>query len=542
MLAVLTARQLGVVGEVAIAWSMDEAPAVLIETSPPLWADGATPPTAGHTAGVLVASQVRPIERLMLGEFSLPVAVNTYTGGPPDWPARLLFAATGSVSAVLVLHVLLGGLLIVFVHRFLRLHGTDVAAAVAALMLASDWRFLFYRRALGGTEIVLQAATILILWALWSRRWTGARHGLTALGIGVGLGLMAKLTFVLPLAGLLVAALLTRRDRARPQPLTSDRLHRPLIAVVLLTSPLWVTAIHHGMLPAEPHIRSHDFPDLQWQRVLSALSGERSPVRESMANLMHWAGDPLAFFPAAYGSALTPRLSLWRVIGWLVVLAGVVIGWWNRHPTPHAALLRFMSVLVPLQVAALWLVARDLHHLVVTAPMVAILTGLSISTLTSTVSPPRSAARAGIAFVLALPWLIVGIQDARRTDLALSTVPVVTFTEPGQQDLIALLRESGVQRLGACDYELYGILETRAPDIEVVHGWGAASRERGEALPGLLQQVAGGHYLVINASAPMIYNLRPSAGALSDAAAKVGLQVAEVGRIEGAVLYEVDRL
>ena len=212
------------------------------------------------------------------------------------------------------------------------------------------------------------------------------------------------------------------------------------------------------------------------------------------------------------------------MIGWLVVLAGVVIGWWNRHPTPHAALLRFMSVLVPLQVAALWLVARDLHHLVVTAPMVAILTGLSISTLTSTVSPPRSAARAGIAFVLALPWL------------------VVTFTEPGQQDLIALLRESGVQRLGACDYELYGILETRAPDIEVVHGWGAASRERGEALPGLLQQVAGGHYLVINASAPMIYNLRPSAGALSDAAAKVGLQVAEVGRIEGAVLYEVDRL
>lgn len=537
----MTARQLGVVGEVAIAWSMDEAPAVLIETSPPLWADGATLPTAGHAAGPLVASQVRPIERLMLGGFALPVAVNTYTGGPPDWPARLLFAATGSVRAVLVLHVLLGGLLIVFVHRFLRLHGTDVAAAVAALMLASDWRFLFYRRALGGTEIVLQAATLLILWALWSRRWAGARHGLTALGVGIGLGLMAKLTFVLPLTGLLAAAVLTRWDRAAPPPPQDETLRRPLIAVALLTSPLWVTAIHHGMLPAEPHIRSHDFPDLQWQRVLSALSGERSPVRESMANLMHWAGDPLAFFPAAYGSALTPRLSPWRVLGWLVVLAGVVSSWWRRHPTPHAALLRFMSVLVPLQVAALWLVARDLHHLVVTAPMVAILTGLSISTLASTVSPSRGTARAWIALLLALPWLIVGIQDARRTDDALSTVPVVTFTEPGQQALLELLRRHDVARLGACDYELYGVLETRAPDIEVVHGWGAASRVRGEALPGLLEQVAGGHYLVLDASAPMIYNLRPSSGALSDAAAAVGLQVEEVGRIEGAVLYSVRR-
>ena len=260
-----------------------------------------------------------------------------------------------------------------------------------------------------------------------------------------------------------------------------------------------------------------------------------------MANLMHWAGDPLAFFPTAYGSALIPRLSPWRVLGWLVVLAGVVSGWWSRHPTPHAALLRFMSVLVPLQVAALWLVARDLHHLVVTAPMVAILAGLSISTLASTVSPPRGIARTWTALLLALPWLIVGIQDARRTDEALATIPVVTFTESGQQALLTLLRGHDVERLGACDYELYGVLETRAPDIEVVHGWGAASRARGEALPGLLEQVVGGHYLVLNASAPMIYNLRPSAGALSDAAAAVGLQVEEVGRIEGAVLYSVGR-
>ncbi|MFT5680724.1 MAG: hypothetical protein ACI8RZ_001630 [Myxococcota bacterium] len=539
VLAFVTARQLGVVGEVAIAWSMDAAPAVLIETSPPLWADGATPPTVGHTAGPLIASQVRPVERLMIGDLSLPIAVNRYTGGPPDWPARLLFAATGSVGAVLVLHVLLGGLLIVLVHRFLRFHGTDVAAAIAALMLASDWRFIFYRRALGGTEIALQAALLLILWALWSRRWAGGRHGLTALGIGVGLGLMAKLTFVLPLAGLFAAALVTRWDRPAVRPPLPGRLHRPLLAVLLLTAPLWVTAIHHGFVPTQPHIRSHDFPDLQWQRVLDALSGGGSPVRESLANLMYWAGDPLAFFSVAYDSELTPRTSPWRVVGWVVLLAGVVVGWRDRHPTPHTALLRFMSVLVPLQVGALWLVARDLHHLVVTAPMVAILAGLSINALAGTVSPPRGFARARIAFILALPWIIVGVQDARRTDVALSSVSVVTFTEPGQQALLDLLREHDVQRLGACDYELYGVLETRAPDIAVIHGWGAASLTRGEVLPGLLAQVADGHFLVINASAPMIYNLRPSLGALSDAAGEVGLVVGEVGRIEGAVLYRV---
>ena len=475
----------------------------------------------------------------MIGSLSLPIAVNAYTGGLPDWPARLLHAATGSWRGVLLLHVLLGGLLLGLTHRFLRFHGTDVAAAIAALMMASDWRFIFYRRALGGTEIVLQAAVLLCLWALWSRRWAGGRHGLTALGIGIGLGLQAKLTAVLPLAALMLTALLTRWDKPSIRPPLPDKLYRPILAIVVLTAPLWITAIHHSFVPSTPHIRSHDFPDLQWSRVLSALSGERSPVRESLVNLIHWAGDPLAFFTAAYGAEASDGVSPWRIIGWLLVLAGIVVAWRDRHPTPHSALLRFMSILVPLQILSLWLVARDLHHLVVTTPMLAILTGLSIDALAGTTTPPRSFARARLALILALPWLITGIQDAVKTDRMLETVPVVTFTEHGQQELIALLRAHDVQQLGACDYELYGMLETRAPDIAVVHGWGAASRLRGEALPGLLRQVAGGHFLVVSASAPMIYNLRPSRGSLSDAAKEAGLTIEEVGRIEGAVLYAV---
>ena len=541
VVAFVTARQLGVVGEVAIAWSRNRTPAVLIEVDPPIWADGASTPTAGHTAGPLIASQVRPVERLQLGPLSLPLAVNRYTGGPPDWPARLLFAATGSLAAVSTLHVLLGGLLIGLIHRFLRFHSTDVAAAIAALLLACDWRFVFYRRALGGTEVLLEAAMLLCLWAIWSRRWTGNRHGLTALGIGVGLGLMAKLTFVLPLAGLLLATLLTRRDRPTiPSPLPA-KLHRPILAVILLTAPLWITAIHHGFVPTEPHIRSHDFPDLQWRRVLSALSGERSPVRESLDNLIYWAGDPLAFFSAAYGSEYSSSLSPWRVVGWLTILAGVMLAWRDRQSTPGSALLRFLSVLLPLQLAAFWLVARDLHHLVVTTPTLALLGGLSLDRLAGTITPPGSSARGRLALLLALPWILVGLSDARRTDEVLATVPVVTFTESGQQAILNLLADHDVQQLVACDYELYGVLETRAPDIAVVHGWGAASRHRGEALPGLLREAAGGHFLVVSASAPMIYNLRPSPGTLSDAAEQAGVSVEAVGQTAdgGALLYAV---
>ncbi len=127
-----TARELGVVGEVAIGWALDRTPAVLVEVDPKMWADGASQPTAGHAAGPLIASQVRPVERVVLGRLSLPLAINRYTGGPPDWPARIVYILTGSVGMVMALHVALGALLIALVHRFLRFHGSDIAAACAA--------------------------------------------------------------------------------------------------------------------------------------------------------------------------------------------------------------------------------------------------------------------------------------------------------------------------------------------------------------------------------------------------------------------------
>ncbi|MFT4978122.1 MAG: hypothetical protein ACI8S6_004030, partial [Myxococcota bacterium] len=237
LLAALIANDLGLVGEVAMGWALDRPPAVVVSLDPLLWADGAAEQTAGHRAGPLIASQVRPLEQLDLGIVRLPLAINLYTGGLPDWPSRLLFLLTGSLVAVLTFHVALGGLLLGLVHRFLRLHGTDIAAAVAALLLATDWAFLFYRRALGGTELALQAALLLCLWGLWSRRWGGGRHGLWPLALGAGLGLSAKLTFAVPLAALLAVAAITRWDHPRNRPPRDHRTLPLLAAFSLLLTP-----------------------------------------------------------------------------------------------------------------------------------------------------------------------------------------------------------------------------------------------------------------------------------------------------------------
>lgn len=543
ILSSLIANDLGIVGEVALGWALDRPPRVLASVDPLLWADGAAEPTAGHRAGPLIASQVRPLEQLDLGLLTLPLAINRYTGGLPDWPSRLLFLLTGSVPAVLIFHVGLGGLLLGLVHRFLRFHGTGISAGIAALLLATDWAFLFYKRALGGTEVALQAALLLCLWGLWSRRWGHGRHGLWPLALGAGLGLSAKLTFAVPLAGLLLVALITRWDHptnnapppARPLPL--------LAAFLAFLLPLVITAIHHRWVPLAPHIQSHDFPDLQLQRVINALSGGPSPAREGLINLYYWAMEPLGFFTVAYQAEDTGGLRPWRLAGWLLVIAGAVLAWRDRHPTPSEALLRFMGLLVVVQVLGLWLVARDLHHLAMLAPMVAIFAGLALAQLGAIAAPPRSRARAALACGLALPWVVAGVQDAVHTDAVLAQIETPTFTERGQRALVELLRAEGVERLVASDYELYGMIEIRAPEIAVTHGWGATSHQRAAVLPALLEQAAGGHLLVVKASAPMVYNLRPSRPQLVSAAQALGLEIERAAELPGgaAVLYRVVR-
>ena len=549
--ALLTQREVGVVGEVAIGPALGRPPAVWVQSDPVVWADGASSPTAGHQDGPLVASQVRPIERISVGGLDLPLAINVYTGGLPDWPARLLWLLTGSWAVVVAGNVGLGGLLIALVHRFLRFHGSDLGATLAALVLASDAGFLFYRKALGGTELALQAAGLLCFWSLWARRWSGGRHGVVGFGVGVGLGLLAKATFVYTLAALMATALLMRWDKPAMRPPLPARWWVAPAPVVLLTAPLWITWLHHAAeVPSDPHIVSHDFFEIQLLRVRALLSGGDTPAREAWQNLSTWAGNPFAFIGAAYKGAAPPTWTPWRAVAWVVVAAGAVLAWRNRHPSPQEALLRFSGVYLLLQVGALYMGGRDLHHLAQATPTLAITAGLALERLASTNTATRSLARLRNAGLLVLPWLGTGLVASMRADTTLASLEVPTFARGAQQDLVGMLRSQQVSRLVVCDYESYGLLEVLTPDIAVEHAWGAMSRaswDRGETRDGVLAQMLrraeGGHLLVVTASAPMIYTLAPRPGELRAAAAALGLTVTEVAHLPGerARLWAVGR-
>jgi hypothetical protein len=513
LLSATTVRGAGLVGEVTASWARPSPPVVL--------ARAVSPAVNANALGPLVALQTRPTERVVLGPGAqpwaeVPLAVNAYTGGVPDWPARgsralasAVAEARGSpdpgavgLAAGRATVVGLGLALLALAHRFLRFHGSEVAASLAAFMLATDWSFVAYRRLLGGTEVLLQAAGLLVLWALWSRRWKGGRHGTVAIALGIGLGLHAKATFVPTLAAMGIAALATRRDRA---PMLPPAGVRPTLLVgipLLLVSPLLLAAAHHALLD-EPLIRSHDTIGMQVGR----LGRLASQGRESLDNLAAFLGHPLSFFSRAYGTVPAPAFSAARTLTFTLAAAGAVLEWRARTPSPSAALLRFLSVAVPLQLILLFAANRDLHHLAQATTMLALLLALGCERLAAVVTPPRSWARAGLAAAMALPACAAGIAELVRTDAVLATGRVGTFTADGQAAVVAMLRRHAVQRLVCSDYEIYGVIEALAPEIEVTHTWGAHSR--GERDLGALRQLAqGGHYLSLRASAPFIYNWR----------------------------------
>lgn len=510
-LCLSTVRAVGVVGEVAIAGALDRPPTVLV---------GLDPPEEGISRwGPLVARPTRPTEVLELGPLQVPLAVNAYTGGPADWPARLLNAVAGPAAAAWT-GVGLGALLLILAHRFLRFHGSDGAPTAAALCLASDWSFVFYRKVLGGTEVLLQAASLLLVWALWSRRWKGGVHGTVAIALGIGLGLLAKVTFLGSLLAIGTGVLLTRWDRAPLRPPSSIRSLWLLLLPLACISPLLIAAIHHQVLPSFP---SHDGLGLQWQRLLAGWQGSHAD-REGWSNLLYFLGNPLGFFEAAYGTAPQPPLSLLRSLGLLLTLAGSLLAW--RDPqTPAAALLRFLSLVVPLQILLLFLLNHDLHHLAQSTVLLALWSGLAADRLAAT-RAPRGMLRSLLACLLVLPNIASGILHLRATDAIVEQIPVPTFTAAGQAALVEMLRRNGVEDLVVADYESYGMLEVLAPEIRVTHAWGAmAIHHSGKEI---LRYARGRYLLSVQASMPMIYNWDPEPEALKSTATAAGVTVEAV--------------
>ena len=527
VLAITTVNGVGVVGEVSSTWALDVPPRVLIG-----WEDGAAIWADGSQSGPFIASQVRPLERLDFGAFQLPLAVNQYTGALPDWPSKLVYGLTGSLSLVQGLHVFMGGALLFLMHRFLRFHGTDIAAAVAALVLASDWNFLFYRKVLGGTEVLLQAAGLLVLWALWSRRWGGGKHGETAIAVGVGLGFLAKATFLPTVVAFGLVLLATRKDRPTVRPPSRPRPLWMLGIVLLLTAPLWITWIHHGFgLNDVPRIRSHDYLGLQTDRAWQGLF-QQGPSRESATSLWSFFSTPFPWLEGAYQTSPSPSRIPWRTLALAIPVAGSILAWRDRSESKPRALLRFMSLFVPLQVLFLWLANKDLHHLSQATVPMAIWIGLATDRLTALVTPPRSPKRALYSLIACLPWVIGGTQSLQRTDPALATTPIHTFTKSGQTALVDLIQSSGVSSLWASDYDLSGMLEIHLPNVRIAHGWGDVSQRGRDALPDLLNAAKGAHFLTVRPSAPMIYNLRPKRAELEEVGASLGIVIEPIASLE----------
>lgn len=529
-LAAGTVNGVGLVGEVAASWAVPEPPRVLVDLDPP---------TEGVArVGPFEARETRPTTSLVLGEFRLPLTVNAYTGGPADWPARAARALTGDWRAGVATHVALGLLFLVLMHRFLRFHATESAAGAAALALAADWSFVYYRKVLGGTEVLLHAAGLLVVWALWSRRWRGGVHGTVAIAVGVGLGLLAKATFVATLGAIAVTALLMRWDRAALKPPDAVRPWVLVSIPLALTAPLWLAAGLVGALPG-PHVVSHDTLALQFARLV-----QPAPDRETWANLIYFLGNPLASFAPALGAAPAPPLSALRALAGGVLAAGTVLAWRRPDPAPASALLRFISVLAPLQTLALLLANRDLHHLAQATPSWAMWLGLAADRVAGEWAPPRSPLRGVVATLGVLPAVFAGALQLRGTDAVLATAPRSTFTRAGQEELVGMLREAKVRRLVTSDYEVYGTIEALAPEIETVHTWGAISRG-GVDRAAILGLAAGGHYLALRPTAPMIYTWSPGPRDVARLAEGAPWTATEVGRLtdaEGAwaTLYRVE--
>lgn len=557
-------RPLGHVGEVEIAWALADPPAVLVGADPPTWADASRAPHAGHRAALgpiaLDASQVRPIESLIVGPgpaaaagdtVRLPLAINQYTGGLPDWPSRLVFALGGAREAVAVLHAAYGLLLVAMVWAVARRHGAIVAGGAAALWLAGDWNFAYYRAVLGGTEVWLVAASLLLAHGLWDRRWGGNGAAPWAIALAVGVGLHAKVTFAGVLVGVGLATLLTRWDRGAlgaPGPYPARvRLGAAAIVAALLI-PLGVAAVHHAVaVPDAPHLRSHDFVSLQVERLASGwVSPSRAPARESAMNVFAFVMQPLAFFERACGAAPVSPVAAGRLFGWIVVLAGTWLAWRDRDTSPPAAWLRWCSLAVPLSAAALFALNRDIHHLAMLTGLVALWAGLCVDRVAALVTPARSGARGLVCAALLVPWLASGLLAADRTSRITGTCRAPHLQWLGQKRLVELLDYGRVERLLVIDYDLYGAIEQLAPDVEVTHGWGAmsAADDRRAALAALLRAAEGGHYLTVRPSAPTIYGMNPSERDLVRAAERVGLTIEPVTALsdpdgEWARLYRV---
>lgn len=489
-----------------------------------------------HDWGPLHASTEPPVETLKMGHLHIPLAINPFTGGIGTWPAHLAAFVGISHDASHGINLLLSCLLIALVHRFVKLRGSAIAAHAAALFLATDWMTLFVRRAFGGVEILLSASCVLCLWALWSRRWGAGRHGITALALGVGIGMAAQFTFAITVMALFTTALLMRWDKPDLKPPLPSRWLPIAVACLIPSIPTLIGTAHLS------------FAGFTADTVAYPLSSQWDPLipREHLASgidmLKAWLGDGPSTLTTIWAAQSTDWLSPLRMVGWCIVILGTAAAWRDTDKTPRMALTRFCSILVPLQTGLIALFAAEPHHLAITAPGLAIWAGLATEVLFGHLAPPRSFKRMVVVFLGCLPWVMVNHRSLLESDSILETIKRPTVTASGQHQLVEMLARSEATRVVTLDHDAVGTLNLLTPRIDFHHGWPLLARQSESALVTLVSKAAGNHLLTMANPTRQARGLMPQGLDLERAAEQAGVVLVAVDRLpdDAAVLYAVD--
>lgn len=458
----------------------------------------------------------RPIVRLD----TLPIFHNVYTASFPDWPVWMLYNLTESPTFIRFAQIGFAGSTMCLLVYMTRSYLSPLSQWFLWLWLAVDWNFLFYKKALGNTELLLQLSWMTCVIALMRR--ISSEHRVSGsiqffiMPLAIAVGCLCKITFVLNTLPLFIGTYWLNPSQRRTW------IVQILMGLVIGMIPsLLLLYWTSGM---ELPVRSHDFWTLQWERVLTSLSGENTSMREQHQNGLIWLLDPLSFFEQSYGVS-NPIWHGWGKVLVLLTCCALLIQ--QRLNRKMIAL----TVLLAVQVLSLTWIAKDLHHLAMATPLLSFWMVWVLQE--SRMSPSIQSTLCGL-WLGSQSWILYDTPDV------IESVATPTFSERSQQKLVSLLEKHSVTDLTTMDYEVYGVLEVTMPNLNVHHAWPSISTQRWNALPDILQDSAHGHLIVLQSSTPMIYNLSPSLSRMKSIAEIENLTIDLIDTEKGVWLYSVE--